>query len=98
MDRRDIGTAVLPQAEVKIFLVASVEERAARRFKENQQKGIDTTFEVLKEEIQQRDYVDSHRAVSPLKQAADAVRIDTSGMSIEAVVSAIKQTITKKGY
>ncbi|WP_312498528.1 (d)CMP kinase [Enterococcus sp.] len=98
MDGRDIGTAVLPQAEVKIFLVASVEERAARRFKENQQKGIDTTFEVLKEEIQQRDYVDSHRAVSPLKQAADAVRIDTSGMSIEAVVSAIKQTITKKGY
>lgn len=98
MDGRDIGTAVLPQAEVKIFLVASVEERAARRFKENQQKGIDTTFEVLKEEIQQRDYVDSHRAVSPLKQAADAVRIDTSGMSIEAVVSAIKQTIAKKGY
>ncbi|OTN77124.1 cytidylate kinase [Enterococcus sp. 8G7_MSG3316] len=98
MDGRDIGTAVLPQAEVKIFLVASVEERAQRRFKENQQKGIDTTFDVLKEEIQQRDYLDSHREVSPLKQADDAVRIDTSGMSIKEVVAAIKQTMTKKGY
>ncbi|WP_430609603.1 (d)CMP kinase [Enterococcus sp. DIV0876] len=98
MDGRDIGTAVLPQAEVKIFLVASVQERAERRFKENQEKGIDTTFDVLKQEIEQRDYLDSHRAVSPLKQAEDAVRIDTSGMSIKEVVAAIKQTIKEKGY
>lgn len=98
MDGRDIGTAVLPQAEIKIFLVASVQERAERRFKENKEKGIDTTFDVLKQEIEQRDYLDSHRAVSPLKQAEDAVRIDTSGMSIKEVVAAIKQTIKEKGY
>ena len=96
MDGRDIGTAVLPQAEVKIFLVASVEERAQRRFKENQQKGIGTDYETLKEEIQQRDYLDSHREVSPLKQATDAVRIDTSGLTIEQVVEAIKKTIQEK--
>ena len=96
MDGRDIGTAVLPQAEVKIFLVASVEERAQRRFKENQQKGIGTDYETLKEEIQQRDYLDSHREVSPLKQAEDAVRIDTSGLTIEQVVEAIKKTIKEK--
>ena len=96
MDGRDIGTAVLPQAEVKIFLVASVEERAQRRFKENQQKGIGTDYETLKEEIQQRDYLDSHREVSPLKQATDAVRIDTSGLTIEQGVEAIKKTIQEK--
>ncbi|MFB8607821.1 (d)CMP kinase [Enterococcus casseliflavus] len=96
MDGRDIGTAVLPQAEVKIFLVASVEERAQRRFKENQQKGIKTDYETLKEEIQQRDYLDSHREVSPLKQAEDAVRIDTSGLTIEQVIEAIKKTIKEK--
>lgn len=98
MDGRDIGTAVLPNAEVKIFLVASVEERAERRFKENQQKGIPTDFETLKQEIEQRDYLDSHREVSPLKQADDAVRIDTTGMSISEVVRAIKDVVSSKGY
>ncbi|HPJ00565.1 MAG TPA: (d)CMP kinase [Enterococcus sp.] len=93
MDGRDIGTVVLPNAEVKIFLVASVTERAERRFKENQSKGIDTDFETLKQEIEQRDYLDSHREVSPLKQAEDAVRIDTTGLSIEEVVVAIKEVI-----
>jgi len=73
-----------------------VEERAQRRFKENQQKGIGTDYETLKEEIQQRDYLDSHREVSPLKQAKDAVRIDTSGLTIEQVVEAIKKTIQEK--
>ncbi|OTN90473.1 cytidylate kinase [Enterococcus sp. 7E2_DIV0204] len=96
MDGRDIGTAVLPEAEVKIFLVASVVERAERRYKENQQKGITTDFETLKEEIEHRDYLDSTRAVSPLKQAADAVKIDTTGMSIEEVVNAIEEVISKK--
>ncbi len=96
MDGRDIGTAVLPEAEVKIFLVASVVERAERRYKENQQKGIITDFETLKEEIEHRDYLDSTRAVSPLKQAADAVKIDTTGMSIEEVVNAIEEVISKK--
>ncbi|MTD38947.1 (d)CMP kinase [Erwinia sp. CPCC 100877] len=96
MDGRDIGTAVLPKAEVKIFLVASVEERAQRRFKENQEKGISTDFDTLKKEIEQRDYLDSTREVSPLKQATDAVKIDTSGMTIEAVVQAIEEVITTK--
>jgi cytidylate kinase len=73
--------------------VASVTERAERRFKENQSKGIDTDFETLKQEIEQRDYLDSHREVSPLKQAEDAVRIDTTGLSIEEVVVAIKEVI-----
>ena len=96
MDGRDIGTVVLPNAEVKIFLVASVMERAERRFKENQEKGIPTDFETLKQEIEQRDYLDSHREVSPLKQAEDAVRIDTTGLSIKQVVDKIKQEIEMK--
>ncbi|MGM0124498.1 cytidylate kinase [Enterococcus sp. AZ194] len=98
MDGRDIGTAVLPNAEVKIFLVASVKERAERRYKENLEKGISTDFETLQKEIQQRDHIDSTRAASPLTQAKDAIRIDTTGMSIEEVVSAIHQVIKDKGY
>lgn len=98
MDGRDIGTAVLPDAEVKIFLVASVAERAERRFKENQEKGIPCDFETLKKEIQERDYTDSHREVSPLKQAEDAVLIDTTGMSIADVVAAIKAVVVSKGF
>ena len=96
MDGRDIGTAVLPKAEVKIFLVASVEERAERRFKENQEKGIETDFETLKAEIERRDYLDSTREVSPLVQASDAVKIDTTGLTIEEVVAAIQNVIKKK--
>ncbi|MGT2910721.1 (d)CMP kinase [Streptococcus cameli] len=92
MDGRDIGTVVLPDAELKIFLIASVEERALRRFKENQEKGIDTDLETLKEEIAARDYKDSNREVSPLKAAEDAITFDTTGVSIEEVVS----FITKK--
>ncbi|MFV0557039.1 MAG: (d)CMP kinase [Enterococcus sp.] len=98
MDGRDIGTAVLPNAEVKIFLVASVDERAERRFKENQAKGIPTDFEVLKKEIANRDHLDSTRAISPLKQAQDAILLDTTGIGIEQVVTEIKQIVTKKGY
>lgn len=96
MDGRDIGTAVLPQAEVKIFLVASVSERAERRYKENIAKGITTDFETLKAEIQHRDYLDSTRAVSPLVQAEDAVKIDTTGMSITEVVQAIQAVVKEK--
>lgn len=98
MDGRDIGTTVLPQAEVKIFLVASVEERAQRRYKENKEKGIQMDFESIKEAIAKRDYLDSHREVSPLVQAADAERIDTTGMSIDQVVTKIKEVITSKGF
>ena len=93
MDGRDIGTQVLPNAEVKIFLVASVDERAERRYKENIAKGIATDLATLKEEIKQRDYLDSHREVSPLKQAEDATLIDTTGMSIDDVVAAIEAIV-----
>ena len=87
MDGRDIGTVVLPKAELKIFLVASVDERAERRYKENLSKGIKTDLETLKEEIAARDYKDSHRETSPLKQAEDAIYLDTTGAFIlEAVV------------
>ncbi|NQJ21145.1 (d)CMP kinase [Streptococcus suis] len=91
MDGRDIGTVVLPQAELKIFLIASVEERALRRFKENTERGIETDLETLKEEIAARDYKDSNRAVSPLKVADDAITFDTTGVSIEGVVKFISE-------
>ena len=89
MDGRDIGTTVLPDAELKVFMVASVEERARRRFLDNQAKGIDVPVEVLEQEIAARDHKDSTRATSPLKQADDAVRIDTTHMSIDEVVTEI---------
>ncbi len=95
MDGRDIGTVVLPQAELKIFLVASVDERAERRYKENLSKGIETDLETLKEEIA-RDYKDSHRETSPLKQAEDAIYLDTTGLSILEVVEKIKSEAQKR--
>ena len=78
--------------------MASVEERAERRFKENQEKGIETDFETLKAEIERRDYLDSTREVSPLVQASDAVKIDTTGLTIEEVVAAIQNVIKQKGF
>lgn len=96
MDGRDIGTAVLPTAEVKIFLVASVDERAQRRYKENVSKGIETSLEVLKQEIADRDYKDSHREVSPLIQAEDAILLDTTSLSIEQVAGKIREIIHTK--
>nr|WP_242597377.1 (d)CMP kinase [Desemzia sp. C1] len=95
MDGRDIGTAVLPDAEVKIFLVASAKERAERRYKENISKGIETPLEVLQKEIEDRDYKDSHREVSPLVQADDAVLLDTTSLSIDEVVGKMKEIILK---
>ncbi|HEM6089617.1 TPA: (d)CMP kinase [Streptococcus suis] len=91
MDGRDIGTVVLPQAELKIFLVASVEERALRRFKENTERGIESDLETLKEEIAARDLKDSTREVSPLKAADDAITFDTTGVSIQGVVQFISE-------
>ncbi|MFM0792312.1 (d)CMP kinase [Streptococcus suis] len=91
MDGRDIGTVVLPQAELKIFLIASVEERALRRFKENTERGIETDLESLKQEIAARDLKDSTREVSPLKAADDAITFDTTGVSIEGVVKFISE-------
>lgn len=95
MDGRDIGTVVLPDAELKIFLIASVDERAERRFKENIEKGIETDLAILKEEIEARDYKDSHRLVSPLKAADDAIIFDTSGVDIEGVVNFIQEKAEK---
>ena len=95
MDGRDIGSTVLPDAEVKIFLIASVDERANRRYKENVKKGINTSLETLKQEIRDRDYKDSHREISPLTKAADAVEVDTTSMSIAEVVETISQIVSK---
>lgn len=95
MDGRDIGTVVLPHAELKIFLVASVDERAERRYKENMEKGIESDLETLKKEIAERDYKDSHREVSPLKPAADAIHFDTTGIGIEEVVAFISEKAKK---
>jgi cytidylate kinase len=95
MDGRDIGTVVLPHAELKIFLVASVDERAERRYKENLEKGIPTNLETLKKEIADRDYKDSHRAVSPLKPAVDAIHFDTTGIGIAEVVAFIEEKAKK---
>ncbi|MGV2938420.1 (d)CMP kinase [Mesobacillus sp. LC4] len=89
MDGRDIGTHVLPNAEVKVFLLASVEERAQRRHAENIQKGFPSDLEKLKEEIATRDKIDSEREVAPLKKADDAVEIDTTSLSIQDVVMKI---------
>lgn len=96
MDGRDIGTVVLPDADVKIFLVASVEERAERRYLENKEKGIDSDFKRLKQEIIDRDEYDSNREVSPLKQADDAVRLDTTSLSISEVVEKCVEIIETK--
>ena len=96
MDGRDIGTTVLPDAEVKIFLIASVEERAQRRYKENIEKGINTPLDELQLEIEARDYKDSHRKISPLTKADDAVEIDTTSLSIDKVVDKIASVITEK--
>ncbi|MBM7584368.1 cytidylate kinase [Bacillus pakistanensis] len=89
MDGRDIGTHVIPDAEVKVFLLASVEERAHRRYDENIAKGIPSTIDQLKKEIAQRDKLDSEREVAPLKKADDAVEIDTTSISIYGVVDQI---------
>ena len=96
MDGRDIGTVVLPNADLKIFLVASVKERALRRFRENQEKGIELSLERLEEEIAHRDYLDSTRKESPLKKADDAIEVDTTSLTIQEVVSKITNLIQEK--
>lgn len=91
MDGRDIGTVVLPDAGLKIFLTASPEERARRRYLELQEKGVDTTLEAVLEDMRQRDHNDSSRAAAPLKAAEDAVLIDTTGCSLEEAVERMKK-------
>ena len=96
MDGRDIGTVVLPDAEVKIYLDAGVEERARRRVGELQEKGETADFEEIKKMILERDYNDMHRAHSPLKRAADAVSLDSTGMGIDAVLQAILDIVAER--
>jgi cytidylate kinase len=89
MDGRDIGTVVLPDAELKIYLTASVEARAKRRYLENKEKGLNSDLQTLKNEIIARDYQDTHRKYSPLRQAPDAILIDSSEMSKADVVEEV---------
>lgn len=96
MDGRDIGTYVLPNADVKIFQIASVETRAVRRYEENLSKGIACTYEEIEDDVRRRDYIDSHREFAPLKAASDSILLDTSYMSIEQVVDEIIRIIDLK--
>ena len=96
MDGRDIGTYVLPNAEVKIYQIASVQTRAQRRYDENMMKGIPCTFEEIEEDVKKRDYIDSHRAFAPLKPAEDSVLLDTSDLTIEEVVTEVLKIIDQK--
>ena len=96
MDGRDIGTVVLPKADVKIFLTADAEVRAKRRYDELIAKGQKADLPTILKEIKQRDYQDSHREIAPLKQAKDAVLVDTSNLDIEGVVAAIREIVGKK--
>ena len=91
MDGRDIGTNVLPDAELKIYLTASVETRAERRYRDLQEKGVEKPLSEIKKEIEERDHRDMTRAIAPLKQAEDAVYLDTSHMNIDEVVEAIRK-------
>ena len=95
MDGRDIGTVVLPNAQVKLFLTASAEERASRRFKELQEKGDPSTYEEVLADINQRDYNDTHRDIAPLKQAEDAVLLDSTNLTIDEVVDEIVRAADK---
>lgn len=95
MDGRDIGTVVLPNATVKIFLTASAEARARRRWKELQEKGQTKPYAAVLEDIRARDYQDSHRSAAPLRQAEDAVLLDTSELDFEQSVAAMKAIIEK---
>ena len=96
MDGRDIGTFVLPHADVKIFQTASVAIRAKRRFLENEQKGIKTSLEEIEKELAMRDHIDSTRAMAPLRQAEDAIILDTDYLSIDEVVDVIIKIVNNK--
>lgn len=93
MDGRDIGTHVLPNADVKVFLTADAHVRALRRYEEFTAKGINCTLENVEREVIERDERDMNRAIAPLKQAEDAVRVDTSQMNIDEVVNCLRQLI-----
>ena len=96
MDGRDIGTVVLPDAKIKIFLTASPEKRAMRRHKENIKKGIDSTYEEVLKDVNQRDYQDSHREIAPLKPAEDSVLVDTSDYDFEGSKELLLKVIKER--
>ena len=96
MDGRDIGTCILPNAQAKIYLTASVSTRAKRRYQELCEKGVSCDLEEIKKDIEDRDYRDMHREISPLKQAEDAVLVDSSDMTIEQVVERIVEICREK--
>lgn len=95
LDGRDIGTVVLPDAELKIYMIASVEARAKRRYQEYVEKGIDIAYDRIYKDIEERDYQDMNRKVSPLTKANDAVEIDTSLLNIQEVVNKILKLLTE---
>ena len=96
MDGRDIGTYVLPNADVKIFQIADVKERAKRRYIENKEKGIECTLEGVLKDLERRDYIDSHRDFAPLRKAEDAIEVDTSFLTIEESINTIVRIIKEK--
>ena len=96
MDGRDIGTVVFPDADLKIFLTATPEERALRRYKENKAAGMDVNYDTILEEIKVRDFKDSTRKIAPLKQAEDAILIDTTKMTMDEVSKTIIDAINER--
>ena len=96
MEGRDIGTVVFPNADVKVFLDCSVEERARRRYNQDLEKGIETTYEEVLESIKERHKLETERKIAPLVQATDAVYIDSTGMTIEEEADAVIQVIEEK--
>ncbi|MFU0828761.1 MAG: Cytidylate kinase [Lachnoclostridium sp.] len=96
MDGRDIGTVVLPDADLKIYLTASTQERALRRWRELKEKGIESDIKAIEEDIKKRDYQDMHREIAPLKKAEDAILLDSSDLTIEEVIDKITLLFQKK--
>ena len=96
MDGRDIGTVVLPDAKIKIFLTASAEKRAMRRYKANIEKGIDVSYEDVLKDVNERDYNDSHRAIAPLKPAEDSITVDTSDYDFEGSKNLLLKVIRER--
>jgi len=96
MDGRDIGTVVLPDAQCKIFLTASPEERAMRRYRELVEKGVKADYSVVLEDLRKRDYDDSHREVAPLKLADDGIEVDTTGLGLEEAIELVLGTVKNK--
>ena len=97
MDGRDIGTYVLKDAALKIYQIASAEERARRRYRENIEKGIETSYEACLENVNKRDYIDSHRSFCPLRPAEDSIMINTTNMTIDEVVNEILSIASTRG-